>query len=141
MKTSNWAAVTFLGIILTAVGMVGMGWFGSGRHCRASAASRSPQAAPTQTRGGDLTDSQAARLSTIHKASSVVLNLVKPGVVIICLAIAAERIVKLPLPGSVGHGHRTDHSGAGGRGQAEASPRRGHVRDPSGRLPARKRRR
>ena len=38
MKASNWAAVTCVVIILTAAAMVGMGWFGSGRHSRASAA-------------------------------------------------------------------------------------------------------
>jgi flagellar basal body-associated protein FliL len=59
MKTSNWAAITFLTVILTAAGMVWMGWFGSNHHARASAASRGPQAA-VQTKSSDIMDSQAA---------------------------------------------------------------------------------
>jgi len=59
MKTSNWAAVTFLTVILTAVGMVWMGWFGSSHHGRASAANRSTQVT-SQTKTPDIMDSQAA---------------------------------------------------------------------------------
>ena len=45
MKTSNWAAVTLFAVILTAASMFWMGWFGSSRHGRASAAGRTPHLA------------------------------------------------------------------------------------------------
>ncbi len=57
MKTSNWAAVTLLAVILTAAAMAWMGWFGSGRHARA--AGRTPQAS-APTRAADVMDSAAA---------------------------------------------------------------------------------
>jgi hypothetical protein len=59
MKTSNWAAVTLLAVILTAAGMVWMGWFGSTRNARAGAARTTPQAAPA-AKTGEIMDSQAA---------------------------------------------------------------------------------
>src|SRR5947209_6908918 len=60
MKTRNWAAVTFLVVIFTAASMMWMGWFGSGRHNRASAAPRSTPQAVTPAKGEDIMDSQAA---------------------------------------------------------------------------------
>lgn len=60
MKISNWAALTFLVVILTAAAMLWMGWFGSGRHNRASAAPRSTSQTTTPTKAADVMDSQAA---------------------------------------------------------------------------------
>jgi hypothetical protein len=59
MKTSNWAAITLLAVILTAAAMFWMGWFGSSRHGRASAAGRTPTAAAT-TRTANVMESDAA---------------------------------------------------------------------------------
>ena len=59
MKHSQWAVVTFFVVILTAASMVWMGWLGSSRHGRASAAAPRTQAT-AQARTTDNLDSEAA---------------------------------------------------------------------------------
>jgi hypothetical protein len=60
MKTSNWAAVTLLAVILTAAAMVWMGWFGSSRGARAGAVNHGTPQSSAPGKNPDVMNSQAA---------------------------------------------------------------------------------